>query len=166
MGLWAQSRGAAAVGDRRHRRYALPGTGHTVSSSGSHVLVLSSGRWGCPKGPETLRDFCVSQSCFVMLRRALGSICNGHPASEVVKNQRLTIDKNPISRVRRASNQVVGGSNPSGRTKINGLDAMFFGAVLLTKFNSTIIFQVGEVIARRTGHHSSGARRTALRWRE
>jgi len=51
--------------------------------------------------------------CFVVL---WGSIFNGHPASEVVKYQLLAIVKNPISTVRRASNQVVGGSNPSGRT--------------------------------------------------
>jgi hypothetical protein len=31
------------------------------------------------------------------------------------------------------SNQVVGGSNPSGRTKIKDLDAMFLSAVLLTQ---------------------------------
>jgi hypothetical protein len=36
-----------------------------------------------------------------------------------------------------SSNQVVGGSNPSGRTKIKDLDADFFNAVLLTKLNST-----------------------------
>jgi hypothetical protein len=35
------------------------------------------------------------------------------------------------------SNQVVGGSNPSGRTKINDLGAKFLGAVLLAKQNST-----------------------------
>jgi hypothetical protein len=32
---------------------------------------------------------------------------------------------------RRTSNQGVGGSNPSGRTKIKDLDAGFFGAVLI-----------------------------------
>jgi hypothetical protein len=40
-----------------------------------------------------LRDFCVSRSCFVVLSCALGSICNGHPASEVIKNQLLAITK-------------------------------------------------------------------------
>ena len=39
-----------------------------------------------------------------------------------------------------SSNQVVGSSNLSGRTKINKLDAMFLGAVLLTKLNSTMNF--------------------------
>jgi hypothetical protein len=43
-----------------------------------------------------LREFCGSQSCFVVLRRALGSICNGHPASEVVKNQVVTNAKKSI----------------------------------------------------------------------
>jgi hypothetical protein len=72
-----------------------------------------------------------------MLRRASGSICNGHPAGKVVENQVVTNGKFPFSLVRRASNQVVGGSNPSGRTKINDLDAGFSSAVLLTKLNST-----------------------------
>jgi hypothetical protein len=36
-----------------------------------------------------LRDFCGTLSCFVVLSCALGSICNGHPASEVVKYQLL-----------------------------------------------------------------------------
>jgi hypothetical protein len=30
-----------------------------------------------------LREFCGTRSCFVVLSCALGSICNGHPASEV-----------------------------------------------------------------------------------
>src|SRR5882762_8272522 len=65
---------------------------------------------------QTLRDFCGSRLCSVVLRRALGSICNGHPASEVVENQIVTIDKTPLSMVRLASNQGVRGSNPFGRT--------------------------------------------------
>jgi hypothetical protein len=36
-----------------------------------------------------------------------------------------------------SSNQGVGGSNPSGRTRIKDLDPGFFSAVLLTKLNST-----------------------------
>jgi hypothetical protein len=48
--------------------------------------------------------------------------------------------------VRQASNQVVGGSNPSGRTKINGLGAKFLGAVLLTHLNSTTSFPAGKAI--------------------
>jgi hypothetical protein len=39
-----------------------------------------------------------------------------------------------------SSNQVVGGSDPSGRTKINGLEARFLGAVLLARSNSTMNF--------------------------
>ena len=41
------------------------------------------------------RGFCGTRLCSVVLRRALGSICNGHPASEVVKNQLHTIVKKP-----------------------------------------------------------------------
>ncbi len=36
-------------------------------------------------------EFCGGQSCFVVPCRALGSICNGHPASKVVNNQVLGI---------------------------------------------------------------------------
>jgi hypothetical protein len=36
---------------------------------------------------EGLREFCETQSCFVVPFRALGSISNGHPASEFVKVQ-------------------------------------------------------------------------------
>jgi hypothetical protein len=56
-----------------------------------------------------LREFCVGQLCSVVPRRALGSICNGHPASEVVKNQTVTIEKTPVSRVWQASNFEPGG---------------------------------------------------------
>jgi hypothetical protein len=56
---------------------------------------------------------------------------------ERLRYQLLAIAKNPNLAVLRASNQVVGGSNPSGRTKIKDLDAVFLGAVLLTKLNST-----------------------------
>jgi hypothetical protein len=41
--------------------------------------------------PGRLRDLCVSRLCLVVLSRAFGSICNGHPASEVVNNQCVTI---------------------------------------------------------------------------
>ena len=43
------------------------------------------------KGTRRLREFCGGQSCFVVPCRALGSICNGHPASKVVNNQVLEI---------------------------------------------------------------------------
>jgi len=42
------------------------------------------------EGREVL-VYSESSSCFVVLRRALGSICNGHPASKVVNNQVLEI---------------------------------------------------------------------------
>jgi hypothetical protein len=72
--------------------------------------------------PKDRAGFCVIRSCFVVLSRALGSICNGHPASEVVKNQSVAVIKIPNLTVRQASNQVVGGSNPSGRTKVHFLN--------------------------------------------
>ena len=46
-------------------------------------------------------EFCGTRSCFVVHCPALGSNCNGHPASEVVRNQVVTIAKTPISTVRR-----------------------------------------------------------------
>jgi hypothetical protein len=49
---------------------------------------------GPDKDTMRLREFCGSRSCFVVLRRALGSICNGHPASKVVDNQEVTKSKN------------------------------------------------------------------------
>ncbi len=55
-----------------------------------------------------LRGFCGTRSCFVVLSRALGSICNGHPASEVVKYQLLAITKFSISTDRLATNHKVG----------------------------------------------------------
>jgi hypothetical protein len=55
-----------------------------------------------------LPGFCGTRSCSVVLRRALGSICNGHPASEIDLKQVLTIAITECSMVRRASNQVVG----------------------------------------------------------
>jgi hypothetical protein len=73
-----------------------------------------------------------------VLSRALGSICNGHSASDIDKYQQVTFTQTRISTVWQASNQGVGGSNPSGRNKINKLGAMFLGAVLLTHLNSTI----------------------------
>jgi hypothetical protein len=47
-------------------------------------------------GTRRLREFCGSQSCFVVLFHALGSICNGHPASKVIKNQVVTNCKKSI----------------------------------------------------------------------
>ena len=41
-------------------------------------------------GARWLRDFCVTRWCFVML---WGRICNGHPASVVVKNQLLALTR-------------------------------------------------------------------------
>jgi len=61
---------------------------------------------------------------------------------------RFDVLKRAILTVRKASNQVVGGSNPSGRTKIKDLDALFFSAVLLTNLNSTIS-------SRKAGHCDS-----------
>jgi mRNA-degrading endonuclease HigB of HigAB toxin-antitoxin module len=58
----------------------------------------------------------MTRSLSVVLRRALGSICNGHPASEVVKYQLVAIAKFPISTERPATNQVVRSSSLSGRT--------------------------------------------------
>ena len=49
-------------------------------------------KWGTMR----LREFCGSLSCFVVLSHALGSICNGHPASRVIKNQDVTNSKNSI----------------------------------------------------------------------
>jgi hypothetical protein len=44
------------------------------------------------KDTMRLREFCGSQSCFVVPFGSLGSICTGHPASTVVKNQVLPQD--------------------------------------------------------------------------
>jgi hypothetical protein len=66
---------------------------------------------GSQKKTMRLWDYCGSRLCSVVLRRALGSICNGHPASEVVKNQLHTIVKNSISTVRLATNQEAGSLN-------------------------------------------------------
>jgi hypothetical protein len=62
-----------------------------------------------------VRKFWGTRSCSVVLRRAPGSICSGHPESEVVNNQSVAIVKNPNLVVPRASNQGVRGSNPFGR---------------------------------------------------
>jgi len=48
--------------------------------------------------PIILRDYCVTRSCFVVLRSARLWISNGHPASVVVKNQLLaTIENSQFS---------------------------------------------------------------------
>jgi hypothetical protein len=77
---------------------------------------LKSEMWHIRTIVKCLRDFCVSRLCFVMLSHARLWISNGHPASVVVRNQLLAIERNLISTARRASNQVVGGSSPSGRS--------------------------------------------------
>jgi hypothetical protein len=86
-----------------------------ASAGGRHATALAlvldcvRARW--------LREFCGTRLCSVVLRRALESIRNGHPASEVVINQFVTIAKIPVSTVWLASNQVVGSSTtwPSGQ---------------------------------------------------
>jgi hypothetical protein len=103
-----------AYGERRVDRHALPGSKVIVPC---HVMPVSS-PWVRREQAEArrLRDFCGTLSCFVVLSCALGSICNGHPASEVVKYQLLVITKFPISAVPLATNQEAGSSNLSGRT--------------------------------------------------
>jgi hypothetical protein len=62
----------------------------------SFDLLVFTRRSMADKDTMRLREFCGSRSCFVVLRRALGSICNGHPASKVVKNQDVTNSKKSI----------------------------------------------------------------------
>src|SRR6266404_2523351 len=87
----------------------------------------------------TLRDFCVSRSCRVVLRHARLWISNGHPTSEVYKYQQLTVGQARISTVRQASNQGVRGSNPIGRT---------FDPIIVTH----VLEKMGEN-TRLTGHN-------------
>jgi hypothetical protein len=65
-----------------------------VSKSPGLLVIIS--RSIAEKDTMRLREFCGSQSCFVVLRRALGSICNGHPASKV-----LRLNRGPIRQRRR-----------------------------------------------------------------
>ena len=58
-------------------------------------------------GEESRRPF-AGLSCFVVLRRARAAILIRHPASEVIKNQRPAIAKNPVSSVRLSANHVAG----------------------------------------------------------
>jgi hypothetical protein len=59
-----------------------------------------------------LRDFCVIRWCFVVL---LGEFATDMPRAWLLKINDLRNSKFPNFLSLRASNQVVGGSNPSGR---------------------------------------------------
>jgi hypothetical protein len=61
-----------------------------ADASESHDLLVCNPQIDYKTGTMRLREFCGSQSCFVVLSGALGSICNGHPASDVVGNQEVT----------------------------------------------------------------------------
>ena len=61
---------------------------------------------------KRLRDFCVIQWCFVVLS---GEFATDIPRAWLLKINDLQLSKFPIFLFLRASNQVVGGSNPSGR---------------------------------------------------
>ena len=89
----------------------------TQEVPGDRFFKKGSGRskWGTRR----LREFCGTSSCFVVLRRALGSICNGHPASEVVKNQVLANYKNAYFMRPLSHNPKVVGSNPTPATNSN-----------------------------------------------
>src|SRR5271167_377888 len=64
------------------------------------------------KETRWLRDFCVTQWCFVVL---LGEFATDIPRAWLLKINYLRLSKFPTFPSLRASNQVVGGSNPSGR---------------------------------------------------
>jgi hypothetical protein len=66
------------------------------SASKSTRLLVFNQQIDYKTGTMRLREFCGSQSCFVVLFHALGSICNGHPASKVIKNQDVTNSKKSI----------------------------------------------------------------------
>ena len=86
----------------------------TEEIPGDRFFKKRSGRskWGTRR----LREFCGSQSCFVVHFYALGSICNGHPASEVVNNQVLAKSKNAYFMRPPSHNPKVVGLNPTPAT--------------------------------------------------
>ena len=67
---------------------------------------------GLAKRARWLRDFCVIQWCFVVL---LGEFATDIPRAWLLKINDFQLSKFPIFLPLRASNQVVGGSNLSGR---------------------------------------------------
>ncbi len=73
------------------QQYYSKGAGVLVPTSWCTTMrsIFKKGAKRSKWGTMRLWEFCGSQSCFVVLFHAVGSICNGHPASEVVKNQVL-----------------------------------------------------------------------------
>jgi len=66
-----------------------------------------------------LRDFCVTQWCFVVLS---GEFATDIPRAWLLRINYLRLSKSPAFLSLRASNQVVGGSNPSGRANFSGIE--------------------------------------------
>ncbi len=65
------------------------------------------------------RDFCGTQSRFVLLSHALSHIFQRTPRERDYQNQPLTPCRIPFLSPTLTSNQVVGGSNPSGRANFS-----------------------------------------------